>query len=50
MSILNVEILKKIIENVPEDYTVEYENEHTIAPLVDKVEIDVGNKRIVLKK
>ncbi|MBQ2652664.1 MAG: hypothetical protein IJF83_03845 [Methanobrevibacter sp.] len=50
MAILSVEVLKKIIENVPEDYTVEYENQKTTAPLADKVEIDVSGKRIILKK
>lgn len=47
MAILTVEILKKIIENTPEDYTVEYNKDVTIAPIEDKVEIDVTGKRLI---
>ena len=34
---------------MPECYTVEYDKESTIAPIEDKIEIDVSNKRIILK-
>lgn len=49
MAILNIEVLKKIIENVPEDYDVEFYNGTTNVPLSDKVEIDVGGKKILFK-
>ena len=49
MTTLTTEVLKKIIENVPEDYTVEYDKETTIAPITDKVEIDISGKRIIFK-
>ena len=49
MAILTIEVLKKIIENIPEDYTVEYDKEVTIAPIDDTVEIDITAKRLILK-
>ena len=49
MAILNIGVLKKIIENVPEDFDVEFYNGATNVPLSDKVEIDVSCKRILFK-
>ena len=49
MAILNIEVLKKIIENIPEDYDVEFYNGTTNVPLSDKVEIDVSGKRTLFK-
>lgn len=36
MAILNIEVLKKIIENVPEDFDVEFYNGTTNVPLSGK--------------
>lgn len=49
MTILTIETLKKLIENMPDDYTVEYNKEVTIAPIDDTVEIDVSGKRLIFK-
>ena len=49
MAILNVEVLKKKIENVPEEYDIEYYNGTTNVPISDKVEIDVRGKKILFK-
>ena len=49
MAILTIGVLKKLIENMPDDYTVEYDNEETIAPIEDKIEIDVSGKRVIFK-
>lgn len=49
MAILTIDVLKKLIENVPDDYTVEYDKEATIAPITDRVEIDVSGKRLIFK-
>ena len=38
MAILKIEVLKKIIENIPEDYDVEFHNGTTNVPLSDTVE------------
>ncbi len=46
---LTIENLKKLIENVPNDFTVEYDNEVTIAPITDRIAIDVSGKRIIFK-
>ena len=49
MAILTIEVLKKLIENVPDDYTVEYDKEVTIAPITDRVEIEISGERIIFK-
>lgn len=50
MSTLNIGTLKKLIETIPDDYTVEHKKEKDIiSPLSDVVEIDVGNQRLILK-
>lgn len=49
MAILTVGVLKKIIENVHEEYAVEYDKEVTIAPITDSLTIDVSGERIIFK-
>lgn len=50
MTTLTINTLKKLIEHMPEDYTVEYKNKKDILlPLSDVVEIDVTNNRLILK-
>ena len=49
MSVLTIEVLKKIIGNLPSDYEVVYDNKKTISPVEDRIEIDVGNRKIILK-
>ncbi|MBR2558743.1 MAG: hypothetical protein IKE95_10335 [Methanobrevibacter sp.] len=49
MAILTIDVLKKIIENIPEDFTVEYDNQTSTIPIDDKFEIDVTGKRIIFK-
>ena len=46
---MTIGVLKKIIENIPEDFTVECDNKTTIVPLEDKIEIDVSNRRLIFK-
>jgi hypothetical protein len=43
--ILTVEVMKQIIEKLPDDYEIWYNNN----PVQDKVEIDVSEKKIILK-
>lgn len=50
MTALSIEVLKKIVDNVPEDYTVEFNNGKTVYCADDKVEIDVSLKKLILKK
>lgn len=49
MAILTIEVLKNLIENIPDDYTVEYNKEVTIAPITDRIEIDISGKRLIFK-
>ena len=48
MTTLTINTLKKLIEHMPEDYTVEYKKD-ILSPLSDVVEIDVTNNRLILK-
>lgn len=49
MTALTIDVLKKLIENIPDDFTVEYDNKTTVSPINDKVEIDIGGKRLIFK-
>lgn len=50
MTALSIEVLKKIVENIPDDYTIEFDNGKTAYNVDDKVEIDVSLKKLILKK
>ena len=50
MAILEISVLKEIIEKVPEDFEVEFDDRDTIHQISDKVEIDVSGKKLILKK
>ena len=49
MAILKLEQLKKLIENLPDDYEIYYKNETTIHPVSSIVEIDTENKQLIFK-
>lgn len=49
MAILTIEVLKKLIENVPNDFSIEYNSKTTVFPIDDKVEIDISGKRLIFK-
>ena len=46
MSVLNIEVLKEIVEKLPNDFIVEFDD----LPVSDKFEVDVSAKKLVLKK
>ena len=50
MTPINIGVLKTIIEHVPDDFKVEFDDGKTISSIDDKVEIDIGLKKVVLKK
>ena len=50
MTAITIEVLKKIIEHIPEDYTVEFDNGKNKYSIDDKVEIDVSLEKLILKK
>ena len=49
MAILTIEVLKNLIESIPDDYTVEYDKEVSSAPITDRIGIDVSGKRLIFK-
>lgn len=49
MAILTIENLKKLIENIPDEFTVEYQSNRTNIPIGDKVEIDISGKKLIFK-
>ena len=50
MAILEISVLKQIIEKVPDDYTVEFTSGKNVYNFSDKVEVDVSGKKIIFKK
>ena len=51
MSELNIEILKEIVEKLPDDFLVEFkDNEGSTFTLSDNINVKVYEKKLVLKK
>lgn len=50
MAVLEIKVLKKIIEKVPDDYKINFTNGKNILKLCDKFEIDVTEKKITFQK
>ena len=50
MTAITIEVLKKIIEHMPEDQTVEFDKGKDIVKIDDKVGIDVNIQKLILKK
>ena len=50
MTALTIEILKKIIEHIPDNYTVEFDDGNESSSIDDKIEIDVSLEKLILKK
>ena len=50
MTVLDIATLKQIIENVPEDYEIEFSSGKNVFKIDDKFEINVSAKKIIFKK
>ena len=50
MTALTIEVLKKIVEHVPDNYVVEFDNGKSKSSIDDKIEIDVGLEKLILKR
>lgn len=50
IDILEIKVLKEIIENVPEDYEIYFTGGKNVFSLSDKFEIDVSQKKIIFQK
>jgi len=50
MTAINIEVLKKIIEHIPDNYVVEFDNGKNTYAIDDTVEIDVTSEKLTLKK
>ena len=50
MSVLEVKVLKKIIENIPDDYKIVFDDGKKTNNVNDKFEIDVSLQQLILKK
>ena len=49
MDVLDFATLRKIIEKVPEDYKVEFNDRNNTHIISDKFEVDVSEKKLILK-
>lgn len=50
MSQLTIEILKEIVDKLPEDFIVGFNDKDVDHIISDKFEVDVSSKKLVLKK
>lgn len=51
MSELTIEVLKEIVEKIPDDFIVEFkDNEGSTFTLSDDINVKVSEKKLVLKK
>lgn len=50
MATINIELLKKILENVPDDFDVEFTDGKKNYQIANKIEVDVGAKKLILRK
>ena len=50
MAILEIKVLKEIIENVPEDFEIEFTSVKNIFKLGDKFSVNVSEKKITFEK
>ncbi len=50
MTALDIETLKKIIEHIPDNFVVEFDDGKSKSSIDDKIEIDVGLEKLILKK
>ena len=47
--IMTVEVLKKVLDHIPDDYEITFNDKGIEHIVQDKVEIDVSGKKLVLK-
>lgn len=50
MAVLEIKVLKEIIEKVPEDFEVNFSSGKNVFKVSDKFEIDVSQKRITFQR
>ena len=50
MTAITIEVLKKIIEHIPDDYEVQFNDGKNKYSIDDKIEIDVSLEKLILKK
>lgn len=50
MSELTIEILKEIVDKLPDDFTVGFNDRKVDHMISDKFEVDVSSRKLVLKK
>ncbi len=49
MTCMDIKMLKRIIENIHEGFTVEYNNGETVSFIGDRIEVDITNEKLILK-
>ena len=49
MTALTIGVLKKIIENIPDDFTIHFSDDTASIPIDDKIIIDASGKHVVFQ-
>ena len=47
--ILTIGVLKKIIKNIPDDFTIDFSDDTCSIPIDDKIIIDASGKHVILQ-
>ena len=50
MSELTIDVLKQIIERIPEDFIVEIDTGQNVHKLSDQIQIDISGKKLIFNK
>ena len=50
MAILNIEVFKKIIDKVLEDFEFEFDDGTNTIPISDKIQVGVSGKTLIFRK
>jgi len=50
MAVLKIEVLKEIVEKLPDDFEVEFKDrEDSVFPVSDEITVKIDDKKLVLK-
>ena len=50
MAVLNIKVLKEIVDKLPDDFKIEFEDrEGVVSPVSDNINVKVSDKTLVLK-
>ena len=49
MTTLTIDVLKKIIENIPDDFTIHFSDDTASIPIDDKIIINASDRQVIFQ-